>query len=343
MDPRGERFRVALFFSSNCKYWPLPRGHVYSPLLRPPPSMWFKNLVVYRLPADWSISAAELEEKLAQRSLQPCGSFDMQSRGWARVGPTERFVHTTNAQHLIALGVEEKLLPGSIIRQVTAERAKEIEHEQGFPVGRRQMRELKERVTEELRGRALTRKRATRAWIDPINGWLVVDTAGAARAEELVETLRDTLGSLAVQFIETDRSPPASMAAWLMLGDAPQRFTIDQDLELQAADKTKPTIRYVRHPLDGKEIRTHIGAGMYVTRLGLTWNDRISFVLTEKLQIKRVEFLAIGKDKADDEAQMGAEEQFDIDFTLMAGELARLLSDLSEVLGAQAPAQAAAA
>ena len=35
---------------------------------------------------------------------------------------------------------------------------------------------------------------------------------------------------------------------------------------------------------------------MYATRLGLTWNDRISFVLTEKLQVKRVEFLAIDKD-----------------------------------------------
>ena len=37
---------------------------------------------------------------------------------------------------------------------------------------------------------------------------------------------------------------------------------------------------------------------MYATRLGLTWNDRISFVLTEKLLIKRVEFLDIDKDSA---------------------------------------------
>jgi recombination associated protein RdgC len=36
--------------------------------------MWFKNLVVYRLPADWSLSAAQLEEQLSQRTLQPCGA-----------------------------------------------------------------------------------------------------------------------------------------------------------------------------------------------------------------------------------------------------------------------------
>jgi recombination associated protein RdgC len=205
------------------------------------------------------------------------------------------------------------------------------------------MRELKERVAEELRGRALTRKRATHAWIDPVNGWLVVDAAGASRAEELIETLRDTLGTLAVEFLETQRSLPMTMAAWLMAGDAPQRFTIEQDLELQSADQSKPTIRYARHPLDGNDIRAHISAGMYVTRLGLTWSDRVSFVLTDKFQIKRLEFLAIEKDQPEGENQLAAEEQFDLDFTLMAGELSRMLAELAQVLGVEESAQSAAA
>jgi recombination associated protein RdgC len=305
--------------------------------------MWFKNLVIYRLPAEWSIPAAQLEEQLSQRTLQPCGSFDMESRGWVASSGAQRLVHTTNGHHLIALGVEQKLLPGSIIKQVAGERAKLLEEQQGYPVGRRQMRELRERVTEELRARALTRRRVTRAWIDPANGWFVVDAAGAARAEELVETLRDTLGSLPVQFLETDRSPAVAMAAWLVLGDAPLRFVIDQDLELQSSDQTKATVRYVRHPLEGKEIQQHISGGKYATRLGLTWNDRISFVLTEKLQVKRLEFLNISKDKAEGESQ-SEEEQFEIDFMLMSGELTQLLADLSEALGGDitAPAQKAA-
>jgi recombination associated protein RdgC len=301
--------------------------------------MWFKNLVVYRLPADWPVAPAELEEKLAQRSLQPCGAFDMQSRGWVHSSPAERFVHTTHGQHLIALGVEQKLLPGSIVRQVAGERAKTIEEQQGFPVGRRQMREIKERVLEELRARALSRRRTTRAWIDPAHGWLVVDAAGAARAEELIETLRDTLGSLAVQLIETERSPSAAMSSWLALGDAPLRFVIDQDLELQAADQSKATIRYTRYPLEAREVRQHLTAGMYATRLGLTWNDRISFVLTDKLQVKRVEFLAIGKEPGHEESQqsrqIAEQEQFEIDFLLMTGELHQLLADLNQALGAE--------
>jgi recombination associated protein RdgC len=304
--------------------------------------MWFKNLMVYRLPDNWTLPAADLEYQMASRTLQPCGSFDMQSRGWVSASAAQRLVHTTNGQHMIALGVEQKLLPGSIIRQVATERAKILEEQQGYPVGRRQMRELKERVTEELRARALTRRTVTRAWIDPVNGWFVVDAAGAARAEALVETLRDTLGSLPVQFLETERSPAASMAAWLMMGDAPLRFVIDQDLELQTIDKNKATVRYARHPLEGKDIQAHINSGKYPTRLGLTWNDRISFVLTDKLQLKRVEFLEISKDKPE-EGSVSAEEQFDIDFMLMAGELSQMLADVREALGGEQKMQQAAA
>ncbi|MFL6577629.1 MAG: recombination-associated protein RdgC [Povalibacter sp.] len=306
--------------------------------------MWFKNLTFYRLPDNWSVTAAELEDKLARRPLHACGSFDMFSRGWVHASPAQRYVHTTNGQHLIALGVEQKLLPASIIKQVTTERAAQQAEQQGFPVGRRQMREIKERVTEELRARALSRRRLTRAWIDPANGWFIIDASGGNRAEELVETLRDTLGTLPVQFMETERVPHASMAAWLMLGDAPLRFTIADDLELQTPDKTKATVRYARHTLEGKDIQAHLQSGKFATKLGLTWNDRIAFVITDKLQIKRVEFLEIAKDKPENEG-ISPEDQFDIDFLLMTGELNQMLADLREALGGevrQQPEQRAA-
>jgi recombination associated protein RdgC len=245
-----------------------------------------------------------------------------------------------NQQHLIALGIDQKLLPSSIIRQVAQERAAALAQEQGYPVGRRQMRDLKMRVTEELRARALTRRRVIRAWIDPLNGWFVVDAAGAAKAEELTEVLRVTLGgSFAVQFLDTAKSPQQSMSVWLTAGDAPLRFSIDQDLELQSADVNKATIRYTRHPLDVKAVQQHLKDGKHPTRLGLTWSDRISFVLTDKLQVKRIEFLEMTKDTADG-GDVDAAEQFDIDFAVMTGELAKLLEDLAQALGGEVQKQA---
>lgn len=308
--------------------------------------MWFKNLTVYRLPADWSWSAASLEEALARRPLQPCSALEMRSMGWVPPATTDRLLHTLGEQHLVALGVDQKLLPASIVRQEAERRARVQAQTQGFPVGRRQMRALKLQVLDELRARALTRRRSTRAWLDPRNGWLVVDSASDRRAEELVETLRDTLGSLAVQKVDTERSPSACMAAWLMQADASGPFAIEQDLELQSGEPAKSIVRYRRHPLDGKEVRAYVAGGKRPTQLGLTWNGRVSFVLTEKLQIKRVEFLEVAPERADEE-EIDKAEQFDLDFAVMAGELAKLLEELiRELDGRQAaprPAAAAAA
>ncbi len=305
--------------------------------------MWFKNLTVYRLPADWSWSAAGLEEALARRPLQPCSPLEMRSMGWVAPATSERLLHTLGEHHLLALGVEQKLLPASIVRQEAERRARTQAESQGFPVGRRQMRALKMQVLDELRARALSRRRVTRAWIDPQGGWLVVDCASDRRAEELVETLRDTLGSLAVQKVDTERSPSACMSAWLMQSDASGPFSIEQDLELQSGEPAKSIVRYRRHPLDGKEVRAYVAGGKRPTQLGLTWNGRISFVLTEKMQIKRVEFLEVARERGDEE-EIDPAEQFDLDFAVMAGELAKLIVELiRELDGRQTSDRAAAA
>ena len=303
--------------------------------------MWFKNLIVYRLPEDWNGSAAELEEALGRRPLQPCSPLQMRSLGWVAASPAERLLHTVGGQHLLALGIDQKLLPASVIRQQAEARAREQAESQGFPVGRQQMRALKMQVADELRARAFTRRTVTRAWIDPRKGWLVVDTGGAARAEELIETLRDTLGSLSVQALDAQRSVSGCMAAWLTQGGSAGPFSIEQDLELQSADAAKATIRYRRHSLEGKDIRAHLASGKRPTQLGLTWNGRVSFVLTEKLQIKRLEFIELAPEKAGEGEEIDPVEQFDIDFTVMAGELSKLLSELCRELDGEADRAAA--
>ena len=124
------------------------------------------------------------------------------------------------------------------------------------------------------------------------------------------------------------------MTTWLSEGEAPAGFTLDRDLELRAPGDERATVRYVRHALEGEEIREHIAEGKSATRLGMTWNDRISFVLNDLLQIKRLAFLDILKEEAEGQAETD-EERFDIDFALMSGELAKLLAALVEALGGE--------
>lgn len=295
--------------------------------------MWFKNLAVYRLSAGTKLDIPALEEKLAKLTMQPCGNMDRETLGWLSPRGDDRLLHVLNQQVLITLGMEAKLLPSSVVNQFAEEKAAEIEEQQGFKVGKKQMRELKEQVTDELLPRAFVRRRTTWAWIDPVNGWLVVDAAAPAKAEVLLEALSKTVDDLPVKSLHTERSPSAAMTDWLLSGEAPTGFTIDRDLELRASDEGKATVRYVRHDLEGEEIATHIAAGKQATKLAMTWNDRISFVLGEQMEIKRLAFLDILKEQ--NEQGESADEQFDLDFALMSGELAKLLADVVAALGGE--------
>jgi len=296
--------------------------------------MWFKNLQIFRLPAGWAVTAAQIEERLSRHPLQPCGGLDRQSRGWVSPRGNDSLVVSLNRQLLIALGTEQKLLPAAVVNDLANERAAQLEAQQGFRPGRKQLKEIKEQVADELLPRAFARRRTTYAWIDPVNGWLAIDAANAAKAEELIGQLRDDLEDLPLTPFDTQLSPASAMTGWLAASEAPAGFSIDRDCVLQAPSEEKATVRYARHPLEGEEIRGHIANGKIATRLALTWNDRISFALTDQLQIKQLAFLDILKEEAESQADT-ADEQFDADFALMAGELGRFLPDLAEALGGE--------
>ena len=292
----------------------------------------FKNIQLYRLGRVGTNAVAGFEDCLQYHQLQPCGAAAMQSLGWvvSRVGGT--LVHVVNQHWLIALGAEQKLLPASVVKQAAADRAKEIEANEGRRVGRKEMRELREAMATELMPRAFVRHRTTFAWLDPVNGWLAVDAATPAKAEELLEQLRKSVDGLQVRLVQVNQSPSAAMTGWIASGEAPSGFTLDQDLELRSAEKA--AVRYVKHALDGDDVRDLVAHGKVATRVALTWQDRISFVLTEDLQIKRLAFLDALMDTVDGQAE-NEDERFDVDFTLMTGELAKLFDDLVEALGGE--------
>ncbi len=299
--------------------------------------MWFRNLQLYRLPVGWEVDVATLDARLSAHALAGCGAMDRQSAGWLPPRDDERFVYVSNRQVLLAFGAEQKLLPAAVVNQMAKDRAAQIGEQEGRPVGRRELRELKERITDELLPRAFVRRRATFAWIDPVHGWLAVDAAAKTKAEEVMGQLIKSVDELPARLLKTRLSPGAAMTAWLETGAAPAGFTLDRDLELRAPGDERATVRYVRHHLEGDEIRAHIAEGKQATRLAMTWNDRISFVLTEDLQIKRLAFLDLLKEEREGQAETD-EERFEIDFALMSGELAKLLEALLEALGGEMPA-----
>lgn len=298
--------------------------------------MWFKNLQIYRLPAPWAFTPEQLEAALAPQSFVPANSNELLRQGWDTPRPNGGLVHVVNKQMLILLGTEKKLLPGSVINQVAKAKAAELEEAQGFAPGKKAMKELKERVADELLPRAFSIRSNVFTWIDPVNGWLVVDAASPAKADDIIKLLLKAVDRMPLESLRVQRSPVAVMTAWLETDEAPVGFTVDQDTELRATGESKAAVRYVKHALEADDIRRHIAAGKQCTRLAMTWNDKISFVLTESLAIKGIKPLDVIKES--DTSTRNDEERFDNDMMLMTGELSKMMADIVEALGGEAKA-----
>ncbi len=299
----------------------------------------FKDAILYRIAPQWATTLAEVEEALAKTPFVECGPTQEQSFGWLppRGQAHGAMVEAVGGQWVLRFMVETKMLPGSVLARKVKEKAARVEQETGRKPGKKETKELKEEAKLDLLPMAFTKQASVPVWIDPAARLLLLGTASQGRADEVVSLLVETLPGLAVALLDTQTDPKAAMAHWLSTQEPPVGFSVDRETVLKSADETKATVKYGRHPLDIDEVREHIAAGKLPTTLALTWDDRVSFVLTDCLQLKKIDFL--------DTVFEGAHQDggFDTDVAIATGELSKLIPDLIEALGGEARKELGAA
>jgi recombination associated protein RdgC len=293
----------------------------------------FKNLIVYRIGPGWSASSNAAETALATASFVECAATQALSSGW---GPPRGVAHgplleVIGGQWLLQLSIEQRVLPAVVIRRHTDARIAQIERSTGRKPGKAQAKQLKEEAVLELLPRAFTKQAAIKVWLNPAQRLLMIDAASAAKADLAVTQLVKALDGLVLTPLDTAQTPATMMARWLTTGEAPAGFSVDRECELKSADQAKSVVRYARHPLDTAEVREHIGGGKLPTRLALTWQGRVSLLLTDTLQLKKIAFL----DGVFKGAEAKGDDVFDADSAIATGELGQLIPDLIDALGGE--------
>ncbi|WP_315125214.1 recombination-associated protein RdgC [Comamonas antarctica] len=299
----------------------------------------FKHLIIYRIAPTWAADLAAVEEAIARTPFTPCGATQERSAGWVPPRGEEEglFAESVGGQWILRFMSESRILPGKVLARRVEEKAAAIERNSGRKPGKKEKQELRDEAKLDLLPMAFTKQGGMWIWIDPSARFLVLDTGSQSRADEVVTLLVDGLPGFAVALLDTQTSPQAAMAHWLTDQDDAQEnlyvdhnFTIDQECELKSADESKSVVRYGRHPLDIEEVKQHIQHGKLPTKLALTWDDRVSMLLTDGLQIKKVTFLeSVFDGRSDDDGG------FDADVAIATGELSRLIPDLIEALGGE--------
>ena len=298
----------------------------------------FKNIIMYRIAADWQMDPAQLEERLQPGRFVECGATQEKSVGWIEPrgqahGP---LLESVAGQWILKLMVETRALPGSVLNRKVQERVAQIEASTGRKPGKKETRDLKDDIRLELLPMAFTKQSTLQIWIDREARLLLIDAASQARADEVVTLLVQTLPGLALSLVDTQVAPVTAMSEWLISQEAPAGFSVDRECELKAADESKAVVRYARHRLDTEEVKQYVSEGKLPTRLALTWDERVSFVLTEGLQLKKLAFL----DGVFEGSAKQGDDGFDADVAIATGELQKLLPDLVEALGGESPMSA---
>lgn len=299
--------------------------------------MWFKNLTVFRLTETFPFDAETLHEKLAPFEFQPCTGQQAFSMGWtAPLGKgSEELVHSSNGFLMVCLKKEERVLPTSVVNEMLQEKIEEIEETEGRKLSKKAKTELKDNLIFELLPRAFTFSNKIYAYIDTQNGFVVIDSASTKKSEDLLSTLRKTLGGLPAIPLNTVEKPVLTMTQWLLNQNPPAEITIEDECELRAPEEDGGIIRCKRHDLALPEIKNHLDIGKQVIKLALTWEERLSFILDENLAVKRLKFLDLIQEQVGDSEAATFEEKFDVDFSIMTAELAQFLPRLLAIFGGE--------
>ena len=296
-----------------------------------------KNATIYRIATPNALLSVEhMEECLQKAAFVPCSGTQARAVGWLEprgedYGP---IVELIAGQRILKLMIETKSVPGAQVRTNAQAAADMIEAETGRKSGKKEMKALREDALLALLPNAFARQTAVWVWVDLATRTVVIGSVVQRQLDEVVTMLVRTFDDLALQLLQTKVTPQTAMTSWLAArydDDQPDAFAIGRECELRSGGEEKSVVRFSRHNLDNDQVRKHIAEGKLPTRLALSWEGRVGFVLTEAMQLRKISFLeGVFNDRSDD-----SESGFDTDVALTTGEFGKLIPALVQVLGGE--------
>lgn len=298
----------------------------------------FKSLSAYRLlPEFLAMTEEQVRERVQARRFHEDENGPVSEVGWAAVRDDGDPVYVMDRQFLLRYCVAKKVVPAAVVRDAVKRRAAKVEEQQGYKPGRKQCKDIKEQIIGELTKTAFVQTSDVLVWFDCEGGWLYIDTASSTKRDAVLELIGKTFEPFPARALQVDQAPAFAMTSWLNNDEAPEGFTLDQEMELQSHSETRASVRYLRETPLHEDVTRQIASGKQCVRAALTWQDRISFVLTDELTIKKMAALDIVAESYENQAEDDA--RFQSMFALFTGEVRSLFNDLVQSLGGEVQEQ----
>ena len=286
--------------------------------------MFFRNLTLFRFPTRLDFS--QLDELLPEMQLKPVGALELSSRGF--VSPFGRnepeLSHRIGEALWLTVGGEDKILPSAVVNDLLGKKLAEIEEKEGRKPGGRTRKRIKEDLVHELLPRAFVKPSRTDALVDLEHGFIAVDSASRKNSEEFVSQIRGALGSFPALPLNAEVAPRNILTGWIAGEPLPDGLALGEECELKDAMEGGAVVKCQNQDLQGDEIAKHLESGKQVTRLALTLDDHLSFVLGEDLVVRKLKFLDGAVDQLENTEREDLRAELDARFALLSGEVKRL-------------------
>lgn len=290
--------------------------------------MFLRNLTLFRFPV--ALDLSDLDAHLAECALKPVGPMELSSRGF--VSPFghhgEALSHAIEDALWITVGGEDKLLPGAVVNDLLQKKLAAIEEKEGRKPGGRTRKRIKDELVTELLPRAFVRPVRTDALIDTTLGVIAIDSSSRKSGESVVSEVRRALGSFPALPLNAEVAPRAILTGWLAGDPLPDGLSLGDECELRDPADSGAVVKIQRMELVGDEITKHLEAGKQCTRLALTLDDHVSFVIGEDLIVRKFKLLDGAVDQLESTDRDDIAAELDARFALMAGEFKRLFAVL---------------
>ncbi len=293
--------------------------------------MWFKQVQLFQIQDTLAYSPEAFCEKLEPLLFVPCLPSMPSSIGW--VPPIEEegapLVHALNGKIMLCMQLEEKVLPGVVIRQALDEKVKKIQARDDRRVRAKEKMSLKDEVVMTLLPRAFTKLTRVYGYVDTKNNWLVIGNTNASKIEQFLLLFKKTVTENVRLF---DYAKPAPiMTHWLKNQSNPTVLSIEKACMLQDPQKQNRVIRCQQQDLFAPSIQGLIKDGCEVKQLALCWQDRINFVLADDFSLRGLQYQEEVLEEANGIESETKQQQFDADFFIMTETLTAMLHDLISV------------
>lgn len=313
--------------------------------------MLFRNMIAYRITQPLALEQSALEEALATKLARKCESQELSTFGFVSPYATKELVRNEQSPALsmwsdsskavlIACRHEEKNIPGSVIREEVGDRVKAIETEQQRKVYKKERDSIKDQVTLEFLPRAFSRSSITMAYIDLDQQLIVVDASSHKKAENLLSTLREVLGTLPVRPLSVKIAPTTTLTDWVKTSEIPAGIFMLDTCTLTDIGDDGGSVICKTQDLTTDEVKALISTGKIVTKMAIAFEDKMNFVIDDKLAISKVRFEDLLVDNSSKEAGDDMNAQLEASFILMVETNRLMLATLIEALGGEELPQA---